>query len=536
VIDSSQDLLINPVSLIKYAKIFAYELLGIYFPAASLVVYLLIFWGENFDVIENNVLLKDNMYAKLILFAIFTILIGEAINAISSRYTTISPVPTSSREKIDYLFKRKRTPLISKLRGSEWPTWPNETHYPISFETFDRDFLLRIDSKKKPIAGRLGWIAFYRNFFSVFILILSFNVIMLALISLHIVTAQTPSDSFLHLTLILSCILSIVFYFCYRAQNDANSLILWNSYRRNEVSKSLEAKYGDLTLALGVIDKFKEQSSDYITDTWFLALNSAMKGVSSVLYSEAEQAYTKFKLGRPISTAEISSFSDKMTLGIISGIPALFSKDIYKTIEKTLVRASSAWHDGEYETVINYSLRILEALKILTDRDLWKYIKGLYFFENEFYTEQALLEIQVNLNRWKWLYQSSDGNSDSANPSADSSQNPRIRLIHSSPTSINLGGSTIGHILESADPFSKTTSVILHVLQEFDKRRQQLSFGEQERCFKFIKCILANFGGFEFQAAIMKANSLLLELDSKRQLKHYYSINSSCDQHSFDKY
>jgi hypothetical protein len=404
-----QDVVTTLAPLAKYAKFVAYQLLGIYFPAASFIVYLLIFWSGNFDLFENNPLLKNNLYGKLIIFVIFTILVGESINAISSRYTTISPIPTSLREKIGYLFLRRRSPslIISKLGESEWPTWLNETRYPVSFDSFDRDFLLRIDTQKKPIAGKLGWIAFYRNFFSVFVLVFSLNITMLVLMSDHILTIQAPSSSIIQLTLILTSVLSVIFYFGYRAQNEANFSVLWNSYRRNQLTKSLEAKYGDLPLALGVNDHFKQKSLDYITDRWFLAVENAMKAVSSVIYSEAERAYALFR--RPINNSNLeakSSIIEKLHK-IPSKLQDLRSKDyseLDEHVQRLMVRAASAWHDGEYETVINLCLKVLKEIKESdtqkpvdeqsdkqkpTDADFWKFIKGFYLFEDELCTDEA---------------------------------------------------------------------------------------------------------------------------------------------------
>lgn len=533
---SSQELVNNLAPLAKYAKYIAYQLLGIYFPAASLMIYLLILWGPNFLPIENNPLLKDNIYGKLIVFAIFTILIGESINAISSRYTTISPVPLSLTEKMNYLFRRKKIAslLISELGGSDWPTWLNESHYPISFDTFDRYFLLRVDLQKKPIAGRLGWIAFYRNFFSVFVIVLSLNIILPYFTSIDVITASMPTDSIILLTLFLTAVLSIVFYFGYRVQNETNSSILWNAYRRNELTKSLEAKYGDLPLALGIDEKFKIQALDYIIDRWFLAVESAIKAVSSVIYSEAEREYAIFKSGK-------KSYTHVRTISKI--IP--HKRDPDMDLQRHLVRAASSWHDGEYETVINDCLMVLEHLNKKPDNDFWKFIKGFYLFEDELFTKEAFSEIQSNANRWKWVYNNSEKKSSTKQKSPKNiNQNTnnseyQAGIIHSSRISIYKTGITHKDLLwESGDPFSRTTAVISKALFGFEACRSQLAYDEDERCLNFIKCILADFGGFDYGRVIMKANTLVSELDTKcqaRKNKKKYGIKLKCEQHTFDK-
>jgi hypothetical protein len=530
-----------------------------------LLVYLLIFWGPNFETIDNNPLLKDNIYGKLVIFAIFTILIGESINAVTSRYTTISPVPTSFKEKMEYLFLRRRTPsiIISKLGESEWPVWLNETHYPVSFDRFDRDFLLRIDTQKKPIAGKLGWIAFYRNFFSVFILVFSLDLFLSALTQYNILAIQIPSASMIHLTLVLSSILSVVFFFGYRAQNEANFTILWNSYRRNELTKSLEAKYGDLPTALGVIDDFKQKSLDYITDRWFLSVESAIKAVSSVIYSQAERAYATFRT----DTAQHNSHVDSKSF-IIKRIPSklvdLGKKDateIDKHIQRHLVRAASAWHDGEYETVINLCLKVIKEIDEqiesnnrtdghaqtgkATDADFWKFIKGFYLFEDELYTDEAFSEIQSNVARWKWIYPKSNSDSEtvsaSGKPNAGEDGNSGYlnnKIIHSSRIAINSPVKKEKDLVwESGDPFSRTAIVILEVLRKFESCRNELSLGQQEHGLNFIKCILADFGGFEYRSAMIKANTLLFQLNIKeeeRKDEEYY-LNLTCNKHSFDQ-
>jgi hypothetical protein len=160
-------------------------------------------------------------------------------------------------------------------------------------------------------------------------------------------------------------------------------------------------------LALGVNDHFKQKSLDYITDRWFLAVENAMKAVSSVIYSEAERAYALFR--RPINNSNLeakSSIIEKLHK-IPSKLQDLRSKDyseLDEHVQRLMVRAASAWHDGEYETVINLCLKVLKEIKESdtqkpvdeqsdkqkpTDADFWKFIKGFYLFEDELCTDEA---------------------------------------------------------------------------------------------------------------------------------------------------
>jgi hypothetical protein len=111
------------------------------------------------------------------------------------------------------------------------------------------------------------------------------------------------------------------------------------------------------------------------------------------------------------------------------------------------------------------------------------------------------------------------------------------RIIHSSRIAINNPGTNEKELIWAAgDPYSRTAIVILQALRKFENCRKELSIGQEECGLNFVKCILADFGGFEYQEARYKADRLLFQLNMKpEERKEEYYQNLACSKHSFDK-
>ena len=64
-------------------------------------------------------------------------------------------------------------------------------------------------------------------------------------------------------------------------------------HRRNELRRNLEAKYGDLTLRLGITDKYKKVSYSIYSRKVVSPAEHAMRDISSSLLSKAETTFSE---------------------------------------------------------------------------------------------------------------------------------------------------------------------------------------------------------------------------------------------------
>jgi hypothetical protein len=92
--------------------------------------------------------------------------------------------------------------------------------------------------------------------------------------------------------------LIILFLFGYWAQVKASKGTFWDAYRRYELRKNLEIRYGDITLSMGLKDDYKKMAMEYIVDRWFLAAEMALQTVSSSLLTRIEAKYIKLSAGQ----------------------------------------------------------------------------------------------------------------------------------------------------------------------------------------------------------------------------------------------
>lgn len=119
---------------------------------------------------------NNNQVIQLILFVVAVVILGEGVNAITSRLTMLSPVVTSKKERILFSVWNRSFPGIYKQ--SKWPIWLNETSFPVSFSQFDRYYVSALEQDKRTLAGKIGWVSFYRNMVAVFIIILILQVLL----------------------------------------------------------------------------------------------------------------------------------------------------------------------------------------------------------------------------------------------------------------------------------------------------------------------------------------------------------------------
>jgi hypothetical protein len=579
----------------KAIKQFFYQVLGIYFPGGLLILYLL-FFSDNGDLLNNILeripkIFTDNAQTiqsiRIILVIVVTIVIGEAINTVTSNISLLSPVRVSLTAKLKYIFAGKRISTVflsfSKpeigfsKREPKWPIWLNETYYPVSFAIFDREFLSKIDSDKKPLAGKLGWMAFYRNLSAVFFIIC----IMSSFFDLKV--------SFITL------VLAAIFYLGYKSQKSAYKSIFWNAYRRNELEKSLEAKYGDLSLSLGIDDKYKKQASYYILDKWFLAVESARRVISSSLLSKAEEEYRDTygedkRSGKPKRIRKPRDYIVSAKDYIVSELEERQEKQT----RDELIKASTDWNNGDYEIVMRRSLDVILNLKERAEEELkdskdeidkigkkkekeleqkektleekkkledkekeleqkekglskyWKFIKGVYIFEDALFTQAAFEEIKISVTNWLWTYGQQPNNGEELKTHLDHTYTENTKNqntssyatdVHGSRVSIHNEHEDLQNLLwQSADNFSHTASHIMNTIKKLNSCKHDAKFSPEEEkyCFGQLNNVFVQLGGYEYENAIKESEELSKEVDKKMDgIKTYnpYTIGRNTKKH-----
>ena len=188
---------------VDYIKRFFYQIIGIYFPASILFLYLFLFWFVGIDQdplsyyggeFRNGTLiwpekLDDNLsqilqqnasgssgVIHIVLFIVAIVILGEGINTVTSRFSILSPVTTTMKEAFKFSILNSPFPGISKDAG--WPIWLNETSFPVSFAQFDRYYVSALEQDKRTLAGKIGWVSFYRNMLAIFCIILILQLIL----------------------------------------------------------------------------------------------------------------------------------------------------------------------------------------------------------------------------------------------------------------------------------------------------------------------------------------------------------------------
>ena len=567
---------------IDYLKRFFYQIIGIYFPATILFLYIFLFWyiGDGKDPIQyynnpsnfidgvwplslvNNTSTIRNtdignqiQILELIIFVIGIVILGEGINALTSRITMLSPITTSVKDALLFGIRNKSFPAMS-AKG-EWPIWLNETSFPVSFAQFDRYYVSALEQDKRTLAGKIGWVSFYRNMVAVFVII-----IVLQLFLSGLTTGLLKPQGYAFYVWITAGLAIALFLFGYWAQVKSNKGTLWDAYRRYELRKNLEIRYGDLILAFGIKDEYKTKALEYMVDRWFLGADNTIQTISRHFLSNLEERYVKLfeckqmikekNNGHPIIT---NSYPEERVI------------NFEREIKDTLTDAYSDWNIGAYERVIANVSKKLEQIKIFlkeyrldieekvclrqateTARDIkegegqvknnegiwkdypaaddWKTILGFYILENSLRTDAAFVEISRNLSNRGWTIQNDNESvkNKDVTKKEDNSSNPtsaeeQIRVksnlkgeIHDFYTvdeekDKKIYDQMANLIRETSDDYQRAFLTIMDTLKIFNKllSEHKLEQDQKEKCFSRLKSIYYLFGGYDYVNARKEA-------------------------------
>jgi hypothetical protein len=518
-------------SFTDYLKRFFYQIIGIYFPPTILFLYIFLFWyvgpdkdpinyysgsygltwpdfvDDNLKILEQNIG-NNNQIIQVILFLVAIVILGEGINGITSRLTMLTPIIRRRRDVVKFSIMNRPFPGISM--DAKWPIWLNETSFPVSFSQFDRYYVSALEEDKRTLAGKIGWVSFYRNMVAVFAIILILQVILL-------IIPKEKAYGYEMYVLIIGTIALVFMLFGYWAQVKSNKATLWDAYKRYELRKNLEIRYGDLTLSFGIKDKYKKRALEYIIDRWFLAVDTTIQTISRWFLTKLEQEYVKLQQKAQSKTDKISK--------------------IEKKIRNKLTDSYSDWNRGAYERVIANSLDSFKKIKrfqktetsedILTE-DEWKIILGFYILENSLRTDSAFLEITTNLSRWGWTIQNdkeegenkvhSDNNNDNKSKTA-AFKEKKVKSniggeIHDyytadpANTKKDIFDQTANLIRETSDEYQKAFFKIIDTLKNFNKllSEDKLQDAQKSECFGKLTEIYRLFGGYQYKDAFDKAN------------------------------
>jgi hypothetical protein len=554
-------------TMTDYIKRFFYQIIGIYFPAAILFLYLFLFWFPGFDqdpiayhanqtnweggrwpdwpdfmpVNFSQLIQQDsansNGVIQLILFLIVIVILAEGINAFSARLTMLSPVITNSIDAFKFSIRNRPFPGIS--RGADWPIWLNETSFPVSFSQFDRYYVSALEQDKRVLAGKIGWVSFYRNMMAVF------AIIGLLQLALYFLTMQLHGyELYVFATAAVAIPLLL---FGYRAQVRSNQATFWDAYKRYELRKNLEIRYGDMTLYLGIGDKHKIKALEYMIDRWFLATDNTIQTISRYFLTELEQKYLKISKFRQQENNECAEALTRSQLGEKIS-------DLESTIREVLTKAYSDWNRGAYERVIATTSKKLEEVKqcikdneqgikkicpdLLSTTEIedlkgspttddWKTILGFYILENSLRTDAAFVEVSSNLSKWGWTIkkgkesQQDEDQSNSKRNNLSNSMSTKGEPKDKSGLKVKLHDFYTPNeempkevydlmanlIRETSDPYQRAFFTIMNTLKIFNAllSERRLDQKQKERCFENLKCIYCKFGGYEYDDARTKA-------------------------------
>lgn len=422
------------------------------------------------------------MNYQILLTILTVIILGEGINAFTAWVTKISPVKMPKTQWFKTFFKQG--PVHIWLQDTPWPIWVNVASFPVSFAVFDRYYLSTLDQDRKILAGKIGWTAFYRNCGFVFVII---SIIQIPYFIGTITTLmpkfeclkaylmpsfsrQSPyrdtckemnTNLLLFLVIpigmnilpyLVPMILVPAFIIAYLAQVNSNKNIFWRAFRRNELRKILDAKHGDLTLALGIKSSFMKRAMDFITDRWFLAADYALKDLSIFFLTKAEKSYhenapkikdhrTTFLITNALKNLEIRKFFKYFFNW--SSCNKIYLNEIKKTMTETYQELDV----GNYDIVLSHSILIMEKLysylqvcNPLSDENYWKNIKGHYMIGFALHTQVAFEEIKTKMYQWGWTYQ---------NHKSDESTN--VKSDKTITTNIKTKGEVMHDLLKNQD-------------------------------------------------------------------------------------
>lgn len=442
---------INPsLTTFDYIKRFFYQILGIYFPTTFLILYLLLFWNRQthlFSLVNTDVKLRypiENLgsvfyyiqhhdsWILLILFIVVIVALGEGLNSITSKIDKISPIKQSYSNKFKKIISMNlkgnvKLPDYHPMKKTTWPIWLNITKFPVTFAHFDRYYVSILENDKRTLAGRIGWLSFYRNMVAVFVIIS----ILQGYLLYDSYNSSNPNNGIVQNNLwavfvFMASIISIgLFYVGHNAQENAHRASLFDAFKRNEFKKNLEIRYGEISLSLGIKDEYKNKAIEYFVDRWLLGVEQSMLSISSFVLTFVEEAYriVNQEVKRPNNSVEsfINIFnaeardSTKFYLRF-KPINKKRKKSKLEKIEfnvkELLIDSYREWNVGGYTQVLFNCLRSLEYLNLELSQEAWQTIRGQYNLENTIRTDAAFKEVEYNVFLWGWINDKKNSNFD----------------------------------------------------------------------------------------------------------------------------
>jgi hypothetical protein len=252
----------------------------------------------------------------------------------------------------------------------------------------------------------------------------------------------------------------------------------------------LEIRYGEISLSLGINDKFKKKTIEYIVDRWFLAVEQSMQSLSSFLLTMVEEIYSfpatrgldNYKEWSLVYFAEHfmpSREESRKVLGHhIQPIPGK-DKQACQTLGKVeprikdlIIDSYKEWNIGGYAQVISNSLKALELYHIRLEQTAWQTIHGQYNLENSLRTDTAFKEVEDNVKKWGWTYETTQ-NKDKINK--DKTRGDDDNSGYSHFTYSNYFGTKDDYdeaaniISRSANPYRQSFDKIMEMLKELRK-------------------------------------------------------------------
>jgi hypothetical protein len=545
-------------NFVDYIKRFFYQIIGIYFPAAILFLYLFLFWytgsfetdanqdpvnilAKSYNItwsthIENNLkdlqqdIGKDNPVIQLFLFLITIVVLGECINAITSYLAKLSPISGSLWDRIKLRDLKNDFPEI--YRSAKWPIWLNETTFPASFAQFDRYYVSALEQDKRTLAGKIGWVSFYRNMVAVFAIIF---VLQISIIVILFLGSNPQLYGYEYYVLATAGIAIVLLLIGYKSQVTSNKDTFWDAYKRYQTRKHLEIRYGDLTLAFGINEKYRGRALEYIVDRWFLGVDNTMQTISRWFLTKLEGEYRELK-NRIVPD---KNKKEKKAM-----------EKLEDKVRKKLIESYSNWNKGTYERVIANSLSSFKDIEksfnkmktsnnkypIMTDQQ-WKTLLGFYILENSLRTDAAFLEISKNLSAWGWTGYAI--NKKGKNEHHRESENTREHIHYTGLEEKNIKSKyfsegeihdyytteplkhrkdlldqTANIIRETSDDYQKAFFAIMRTLKTFNKLLSQnrLQDPQKEQCYENLREIYCLFGGYQYAKAFEKAKEFFNEI------------------------
>jgi len=397
------------------------------------LIYVVLFWHHNiFGHYQHIITPEANLETflnyipdhdsilQLLLFIVGIVVTGEAINSITSKIDKISPIKRNKNAVLNKFLKplknKDNLPDYHPIKKATWPIWLNITNFPVTFAHFDRYYVSILDHDKKTLAGKIDWLSFYRNMTAICTIILILQSYLLY--QLNSASGNKIFNSYLWEIFVFTIsLISIgLFYAGHHAQVNAHRMSLWDAFKRNELRKNFEIRYGEISLSMGIKDEYKNKFIEYFVDRWFLGVEQSVLYISSFVLTLVEEAYMILNVEITKPDSSFQSFVNSFDLKAKNSIKFYiqFKKygkyNTYK-LEKTesevrglLIDSYKEWNIGGYTQVLFNCLKLLDYFNLELKQEAWQTIRGQYNLENSLRTDAAFKEVEENVGKWGWTY------------------------------------------------------------------------------------------------------------------------------------